>query len=99
MLCEGITSSLGDVINLSSGGVKVRRRGKPPALGDEIDIELRGSEIVAPLRARVVWTRQTGLFGRHCEVGLRFAELNEDQSRRLTDLLREAMSFVSLSRA
>lgn len=99
MLCEGITSSHGDVVNISSGGVKLRRRGKALALGEEIDLELKGAEISATVRARVVWARQTGLFGRSCEVGLSFVDLSEAQARALTDVLREAMSFVSLSRA
>ena len=99
MLCEGITSSHGEVVNISSGGVKLRRRGKALALGEEIDLELKGAEVRATVRARVMWARQTGFLGRSCEVGLSFVGLSEAQGRALTDVLREAMSFVSLSRA
>ncbi|MCH7797045.1 MAG: PilZ domain-containing protein [Planctomycetes bacterium] len=76
---ELLQSSLGPVLNLSMGGMRVRSN--KPAKGT-IDVELLDLESPVTVRAEVMWTRRIGF--RKYEVGLNFPHVPPDIAKQLT---------------
>ena len=73
--------SLGRVMNLSTGGIRVRTRRR---LGVVITVDLSTSTGRVRVRCEVVWTRRQG-FGRYLN-GLRFVEVTPAISRQISML-------------
>src|SRR5678816_1954099 len=69
-----ITCSLGDVVDLSAGGIRLRGRGKTPVCrGQIIPITLKAHDSQTITKARVVHIRRVGL--RIWEAGFAFVDL------------------------
>jgi len=69
-----ITCSLGDVVDLSAGGIRLRGRGKTPVCrGQIVPLTLKAHESEAHTKARVVHIRRVGL--RTWEAGFAFVDL------------------------
>ncbi len=77
---ELLQSSLGPVLDLSMGGMRVRSARVPKS--DELQVELLDVEEPLTLPARVMWTRRLG-FRKH-EIGLRFRNIRPQLARQLT---------------
>jgi hypothetical protein len=76
--CEDIHCELGQIVDLSAAGMKVKAKGKPQTQpGDvyEIDVGPEGRQVT--IRAKVVWVGKRGWRGH--EVGLSFNELSREQ--------------------
>ena len=86
---EMLMSSLGPVLDLSAGGMRVLSR-KPRSR--DIDVKLVGADVSLTVRAQVAWSQRLG-FRRH-EVGLTFLEVDE-----ATALLLARISNVHRARA
>ncbi|UCD75044.1 MAG: PilZ domain-containing protein [Phycisphaerales bacterium] len=78
---EGLTSSHGPVLDLSSGGARVMCRRVPKGA---VILELVGAGGVFRLKAHVAWSRKIGLF--KYEVGFEFDDVPPDVARKLTTL-------------
>ncbi|MBT8486791.1 MAG: PAS domain-containing protein [Phycisphaerales bacterium] len=78
---EEVKCSLGVVLDLSLGGMKVRCPRSPQG---EIDFTLFDDEETIELRAEVAWARRIG-FGKH-EAGLRFIDVSEEAATQLSRL-------------
>ncbi len=78
---ESLVSSLGQVLDLSAGGMRVLTR-KPPK--GEIHIELRGLGDTITLVAQVAWSKKIGLL--KYEVGLVFLNVTPERVQKLTNL-------------
>lgn len=86
--CELVRCSMGEVLDISAGGMKVFRRNRPgPHAGDEVTVTIMalGREIKAPVR--ICRVDCLGLF--KVEVGLEFTELTPE--------LREALNQIARS--
>lgn len=82
-----LTSSLGDVLDLSGSGVRVRCKGRPTlALGQSVEISLQGAEQRLRLSARVVRVRRTGLWSH--QVGLQFCDLRPGMNAALASFAK-----------
>ena len=81
-------SSLGPVLDLSAGGMRVLSR-KPRSR--DIDVKLVGADVSLTVRAQVAWSQRLG-FRRH-EVGLTFLDVDE-----ATALLLSRISNVHRAR-
>src|SRR3954466_5572368 len=69
-----IACSLGDVVDLSAGGIRLRGRGKTPVCGGQIiPPTLKPHESETVTKARVVHIRRVGL--RTWEAGFAFVDL------------------------
>ena len=69
-----ITCSLGDVVDLSAGGIRLRGRGKTPVCrGQIVPITLKAHDSQTITKARVVHIRRVGL--RTWEAGFAFVDL------------------------
>lgn len=87
--CESAKSCIGDVLDISASGMRVQRSGRPILeVGDEFRITVHpdNDEPVLTLPSRVVRIERKG-FRKHI-YGIEFANLDDDQKRRLGDLAR-----------
>lgn len=87
--CHDICCTLGEVLDLSASGLRVRATGKLPVRkGDafSMTIETLDGPMLAPVR--IAWIRRVG-FRRH-EIGVTFVETGEALARALGTLARAA---------
>ena len=90
--CRDLHCSLGEVLDLSAGGMRVRGRpDKALAVGVAVEVALLCSPFVVHLKARIVWVRKSGW--RTQELGLMFLDLSAPSRRSLNDLAR-AVTFL-----
>lgn len=73
VMCQDITCSIGDVLDLSASGMKVRTRYKLPGEGNVFVITLVTADGPLAILSRVRWIKRSGLFMR--EAGLEFFDL------------------------
>ena len=78
---EQLASSLGPVLDLSSGGMRVLTT-RPPRPEERLTVRLLSGAVCLDLACHVAWWRRLG-FRRH-EVGLTFLDVNEDVARMLS---------------
>ena len=81
---EQLVSSLGPVLDLSAGGMRVLST--RPVLGIK-DVGLRGGEFSVKLTTKVAWSRRLG-FRRH-EIGLAFLDVDEELATMLSRISRD----------
>ncbi len=90
---ESLTCSLGDVMDISASGLRVRCHGRSTcSVGKRIEITLPGEDGSFRVFARPVWIRKTGIF-KH-EVGVCFEDLDEDARLQLGALARSAVTIL-----
>ncbi len=74
---------LGDVLDLSAGGMRIACSGKPPLkAGSAAKVDLRTNEGQESVNVRCCWVRKTGLFKGY-QIGLKFIGITEEQSGRI----------------
>ncbi|MBS0196002.1 MAG: PilZ domain-containing protein [Planctomycetes bacterium] len=88
VLCEDLSSSLGEVVNLSASGMRVRGAEKPPKVGSRLTIRIDAPDGALFAGTVVQWTRRIGLF--RFEVGLRFEPITPQLQVSLNRLARFA---------
>ncbi len=88
VVCEDLTSSLGEVVNLSASGMQVRGVAKPPMVGSRLTIRLDAPDGALFMGTVVQWTRRIGLF--RFEVGLKFEPITPQLQVSLNRLARSA---------
>lgn len=89
LACELLSSSLGEVLDISASGVRVRRRGRVRvAKGEEVSITLQFGGSKIPAKVRVAWTRRAGFWSH--ELGLEFIDITDASRKVITQLGRLA---------
>jgi hypothetical protein len=78
---ELLTSNIGDVVDISAGGMRVHCWRLPPK---RIRISLQGYELPGPLNGTLAWSRRIGLF-RH-EVGMHFIDVSPELAEYLSQI-------------
>ncbi|MEM1446309.1 MAG: DnaJ domain-containing protein [Planctomycetota bacterium] len=74
---------LGDVLDISAGGMRIGCPGKPPLKpGAAATIHVKTSAGRETLNVRCCWVRRSGLFGKW-QIGLKFIGITEAQAERL----------------
>ncbi|MBX3366012.1 MAG: DnaJ domain-containing protein [Phycisphaeraceae bacterium] len=72
-LTEGLTCVTGDVLDLSTGGMRVRSNERPPAKpGAVASFTLRVGTKTLTLQGRVAWIKRASLLGGPFEYGIQF---------------------------
>ncbi len=87
--CQNVRSSIGEVLDVSGSGLRVRSRVRPPVReGQRFDLSLHvlGRDIT--VGARSIWVRKRGW--RRWEMGVSFQSVGKDARRSLRDLARAA---------
>jgi len=84
---DSISCPLGKIMDLSTGGMRIACKGKPPVrIGQVGSVDLRCSGGKMTLAAQVVWTRRSGF--RDHEIGLKFVNLTRAHEKALDSLGR-----------
>jgi hypothetical protein len=80
-----ILTELGEVVDLSESGVRVKRRGATDqAVGSTLMLGMRGPGQTITCPCRVVWVKKSGWF--HTMIGLEFLDQSETFARELRKL-------------
>ncbi len=75
--------TLGDVLDLSAGGMRVACDGKPALkAGSAATVNLRTNAGTEAVNVRCCWVRKTGLLKGH-QIGLKFIGITDEQSDRI----------------
>jgi hypothetical protein len=94
--CEEVSCSLGAVLDLSAGGMRVASpKSKWFPLGDEVTVTLFGNSTSLLIRARIAWSRKTGW--RTGEIGLMFLDMSPEARASLTRFAVAAAAQASHS--
>lgn len=83
VMVEGLACSWGRIIDLSSGGAKVRMNLRCPPVGQLIHTTMPTPQGELAVAARVVWTKRVGLLA--WEVGCEFVALDPASQRLLME--------------
>ncbi|MFM9958029.1 MAG: PilZ domain-containing protein [Phycisphaerales bacterium] len=90
--CELVTCDLGEVLDLSRSGMRVKlRKGVIVAHGHEVRIVISAPGSNIEVGAKVVWLKRRGLFSAG-EAGIEFTGLNDDTTRAFAKLVRTIMA-------
>jgi hypothetical protein len=93
--CDLLTCALGEVMDFSASGMKVRYRGRLQVeRGQVVDMALHAAGSTQNVKARVVHIHKAG-FRRH-DLGLEFVEVTPEVSKGLLALARIAMDSMTL---
>lgn len=85
----GLSCRLGDVIDLSASGARVRSLSKPAlAAGDGIKLHISNGTSRLELRARVVWVRRARESKMLFDVGVQFTELTPELTESIIEMAR-----------
>src|SRR5688572_23729885 len=76
---EMLSCNIGDVLDISAGGMRVLSRQNVP---ERIQVFLNGYQLPGKLIAELAWTKKVGL--RKLEVGLRFVDVSPEVAQTLT---------------
>lgn len=89
--CELIACDLGDVLDMSRTGMRVKGKRSPGVKpGECYSITITGPGAKLTIGTRVVWVKKSGLF--HSEVGLEFTEIPEHAEGAFKALVRSIMA-------
>ncbi len=88
--CELLVCELGQVVNMSASGLRVRCD-EPPDLsvGQETELTLRIQNETLPVKVKVEWIKEVD---RHHEVGFEFMEVTPELAFNLMNLARTSMA-------
>ena len=84
--CGDVQTNLGNVLDISSGGMRIKGRGACPPMGQVVDLKLQGLTMCVVVACRLVWKKRSGLF--RWTYGFEFVDLSEDQRKCLAEILR-----------
>lgn len=85
--CTMAHCTMGEIVDLSAGGMKVRTRQKP-AIGQGVETVLLTQHGALPVRCSVRWIKRVKFFW--FEVGLMFSELEPEARRVICEFARIA---------
>ena len=89
---------LGDVIDLSTFGMRIRCKGKPPVqVGEAGTVEITAEDGAVKIPFETVWVRRTG-FRKH-EIGLKFVKIGARVAEILESLARYGFIDTGTRRA
>lgn len=91
---KGLRTRLGEVADLSAGGMRVLCRTKPPTAGSVLHLELSHVEgATLPIKASIAWVRRISMF--RYEAGLNFEDVNASTEAGIQAMARLALHTVS----
>lgn len=81
--------SLGQVVDLSASGMRVRCPGQSPVyIGQPFWFGISAGDKYLRVQGEPIWIRRTGLFGNACEIGVRFVGVDSKTRAMIADLAR-----------
>lgn len=94
--CDGYVGTLGPVLDVSRGGVKMRARWRRPRVGRVMDLVVSCHSGDVPIVARVVRVTRRGFLS--YEVALEFVSMSEQACGTLLEIVRAAQPTVTATR-
>jgi len=89
--CELINCELGEVLDLSKTGMRVRLKSLIAVKkGEQFAVVISGPGARVEIGVRVIWTKKSGLFSAG-EAGLEFTAISEEAQRGFAALVRSIM--------
>jgi hypothetical protein len=88
VLCQEIRCSVGDVLDLSASGMRVRTRFRLPDGGESFVVTVESPDGPIAILCRVRWLKRVGIFMR--EAGLEFFEVGPKSRAILNELARRS---------
>lgn len=85
-----VRTDLGEILDVSASGARVRRRGGAPEIGSEFDCEISSSSGPIRVRSRAIWVHRVGI-DEH-DVGLEFLELTPTARAALIEIVHESIA-------
>jgi DnaJ-domain-containing protein 1 len=93
---QGITCHLGQVLDISAGGMRIRTEGTPGVQkGDTLSFGVRSSRHKVSVQGQVLWTRRSGW--KNYEIGVRWLDASPIHVELLLQLAR--YGFVNIEEA
>jgi c-di-GMP-binding flagellar brake protein YcgR len=93
--CDSARCELGELIDLSASGMRVRRRGHCSFRnGHEVQVQIGFERNMVSVNARVVHVEKRGFRVRI--VGFEFVDLTDEQRRKIVELARNATDQLLL---
>lgn len=86
--CQDIACSLGEILDLSVGGMRVKTSSRVSRVGSGITVTISALEGEVLVPCTIQWIRKRGWLSR--EVGVKFGSLSPEVSKALCDLARAA---------
>jgi PilZ domain len=95
--CQKIESNIGEVVDLSASGARIRRRRRYVSQpGSMVNMEIEGLDGAIRVLGRVVWTRRFGFF--HHQVGVIFEDVSAPVRKALASIARCAPANAVMGR-
>jgi hypothetical protein len=88
VLCQEIACSIGDVLDLSASGMRVRTKFRLPINGEAFVVTVNSPDGPIAILCRLRWIKRAGIFAR--EAGLEFFEVGPKSRAILNELARRA---------
>jgi hypothetical protein len=80
----GVRTSFGHVLDLSSGGVRLRAGRTVPPAGASLEMSIQTQDGPQVVKARVAWVKKTGFFSH--ELGLEFVGVSPEARAAITKI-------------
>lgn len=94
--CQWTLCNIGEVIDISATGMRIRSRRKPAAQnGSRIAVIVEGIDGSFDVSGRIVWRKKVGFF--RWEVGVELDEPSADVRKGLSLIARSALANESLA--
>lgn len=88
LVCELVKCDLGEVLDLSRSGMRVKAKGTPGVKkGECYALTINGPGVRLTLGTKVVWVKKSGLLG-GVELGLEFTTIPEEAKTAFSALVR-----------
>ncbi|HLO42060.1 MAG TPA: PilZ domain-containing protein [Phycisphaerales bacterium] len=100
LVCDGISCCIGEVLEFSGSGARIRTAFDRIRPGEETSIKVQGLEGTVHIRVVVVWVAPEGVSGPDQQMlaGLKYIELDDHARRALTELARVSASNPTVGR-
>lgn len=87
LACELLKCSLGEVLDISASGMRVRQKGRVHVTkGEELPIAIQFGATKVPIKVRVAWARSSGFWSH--ELGVEFVDITDESRKVITQLSR-----------
>ncbi|MGD9693656.1 MAG: PilZ domain-containing protein [Phycisphaerales bacterium] len=96
MIVEGLWCDVGEILDLSAGGMRVRAR-RASTLGEKLTLRIESARICLTLHATCAWAKREG--SRKWDLGFAFENTDGEQLRLIGELALIHAARLEASRA
>lgn len=87
LACELLHCTLGEVLDISASGMRVKHRGRfSTAKGETITTTIQVGATKIPAKVKIAWVRRAGFWSH--QIGLEFVEMTDESRKVITQIGR-----------